>query len=140
MFLAWIYIVLLSHTHQPCNRERYMLKGSFAAWAEHKFILEIVIQIVKIKNAEEIGHLIYIIGYSQSLFTLYFNNFYFNVIIFTGREPIIAIFFLVFVRLFLCSPIHPFKCLIIWNVTNRLTLDGNINTFYAHARIRGDPL
>ena len=47
--------------------------------------------------------------------------------------------FLVFVRLFLCSPIHPFKHLIIFNVTNWLTLDGNINNFYAHARIR-DPL
>jgi hypothetical protein len=47
-------------------------------------------------------------------------------------------FFLVFVRLFLCSPIHPIKCLIILNVTNRLTLvlDGNINIFYVHARIR----
>ena len=30
----------------------------------------------------------------------------------TGRGPIIAIFFLVFVSLFLCSPIHPFKRLI----------------------------
>ena len=29
-------------------------------------------------------------------------------------------FFLVFVRLFLCSPIHPFKRLILLNVTNRL--------------------
>jgi hypothetical protein len=50
-------------------------------------------------------------------------------------------FFLVFVRLFLCSPIHPFKCLIILNVTNRLALvlDGNINIFYVHARI-GVPL
>ena len=45
-------------------------------------------------------------------------------------------FFLVFVRLFLCSPIHPFKRLIILNVTNRLTLDGNINNVYVHACIR----
>ena len=48
-------------------------------------------------------------------------------------------FFLVFVRLFLCSPIQPFKRLIILNVTNQLTLDGNINNFYAHVRIR-EPL
>ena len=48
-----------------------------------------------------------------------------------GRGPI-----LVFVRLFLCSPIHPFKNLILLNVTNQLTLDGNINNFYVHARIR----
>jgi hypothetical protein len=34
-----------------------------------------------------------------------------------------------FVRLFLCSPIHPFKHLIILNVTNQLTFDGNINIF-----------
>ena len=50
--------------------------------------------------------------------------------------PIIAIFFLVFVRLFLCSPIHPSKRLIILNVTNRFTLNGNIKNFYVHARIR----
>jgi hypothetical protein len=36
-------------------------------------------------------------------------------------------------------PIHPFKHLIVLNVTNRLTMDGNINNFYIHARIR-DPL
>jgi hypothetical protein len=35
--------------------------------------------------------------------------------------------------------VQPFKHLIILNVTNRLTLDGNMNNFYAHARIR-DPL
>jgi hypothetical protein len=45
-------------------------------------------------------------------------------------------FFLAFVRLFLCSPIHPFKSLIILNVTNQLTLDGNIKKNYAHDRIR----
>jgi hypothetical protein len=55
---------------------------------------------------------------------------------YSGRGPIIAIFFLVFVRLFLCTPIHPFKRLIILNVTNRLTLDGNIYDFNAHTRIR----
>ena len=37
--------------------------------------------------------------------------------------------FLVFVRLFLCSPIHLFKRLIILNVTYRPTLTGNINIF-----------
>ena len=57
----------------------------------------------------------------------------------TGQGPIITIFFLFLSRSFLCSPIHLFKCLIILNVTNRLTLDRNINNFYAHARIR-DPL
>jgi hypothetical protein len=36
-------------------------------------------------------------------------------------------YFLVFFWLFLCIPIHPFKCLIILNVTNQLTLDENIN-------------
>ena len=38
-------------------------------------------------------------------------------------------FFLVLVRLFLCSPIHPFKRLMILNVTNRLTLGRNIIMF-----------
>jgi hypothetical protein len=52
----------------------------------------------------------------------------------TGRGPIIAIFFLFLSDYFYVSPIHPFKRLIILNVTNRLTLDGNINNFYAHAR------
>jgi hypothetical protein len=45
----------------------------------------------------------------------------------TGRGPIIAIFSCFFFRLFLCSPIHPFKRLIILNVTNQLTLDGVAN-------------
>jgi len=54
-------------------------------------------------------------------------------------EDQLSPFFSCFFRLFLCSPIHLFKRLIILNVTNRLTLDGNINNFYAPARIR-DPL
>jgi len=46
---------------------------------------------------------------------------------------------LVVVRLFLYHSIHPFKYPVIFNVTLRLTLDGNIFNFPVHAHIR-DPL
>ena len=57
----------------------------------------------------------------------------------TGRGPIIAIFCLFSVSLFLYHSVHPFKYPVILNVTLRLTFDENIFNFPVHAHIR-DPL
>jgi hypothetical protein len=58
----------------------------------------------------------------------------------TGRGPIIAICFLFLSAYFYVVQYTPSSALfIILNFTNRLTLDGNINNLYAHARIR-EPL
>ena len=38
------------------NIMQYCVEITFGVWAKQKQILEIVIQIVKIQNAEEIGH------------------------------------------------------------------------------------
>jgi hypothetical protein len=50
----------------------------------------------------------------------------------TGRH-----FFLIFVRLFLCSPIHPFKRLIILNVTNWLTVNGHKYSSPSQVHVHG---
>ena len=45
--------VLLSNVHQPCSREWDIHVGiTLAVWADHNLLLDIVMQIVKIQNAE----------------------------------------------------------------------------------------
>ena len=80
----------------------------------------------------------YLCSHVYFLLFIFPHGFIYDIIILV-EDQLSPICFLVFVRLFLCNPIHPFKRLIILNVTNRLALDGNMNIFYVHARMR-EPL
>ena len=65
------------------------------------------------------------------------NEIKFNTSI--GRGPIIDIFYLVFVWLFLYHSLLTFKCPVILSVTLGLIFDGNVFNFSVHTHIR-DPL
>jgi hypothetical protein len=88
MFLAWILCCSPTYISHAAERD-ISCRDHFCCLSRTKIdFLEIVIQTVKIQNAKEIGHWIYIVGYAQSYFKLYFLNFYFYVLISSDFMPI----------------------------------------------------